>query len=239
MARLVLVLLLLLPAAVATAQDETGTESSPAAAWSGPVPGRVIGDLNVRSAPTVRADTLLRTLQHNDAVLVQETVQGEDGDAWYRIGDGEYVHAADVRVPGPAPRAYDRPWIDVDLGTPALITAYEDGRAVYAALVLFGKSADDTPPGEYHIVRRVEDETMDSTTLGVDHDAEGGYYLENVLYTQYFTDDGSAIHFNYWSDGWGYPGTHGCLGLNEADALWFWNWAQVGVPLYIHHGDQS
>src|SRR5689334_4536462 len=56
------------------------------------LPGRVAEALNVRSEPRVAANTLLRTLQPNDAVWVFEAVTAADGDLWYRVGDGEYTH---------------------------------------------------------------------------------------------------------------------------------------------------
>jgi len=46
----------------------------------------------------------------------------------------------------------------------------------------------------------VENETMDSATLGVPRDAPGGYYLKDVLYTQYFTPQGGrpALQLLAW-----------------------------------------
>src|SRR5205814_9847980 len=53
------------------------------------------------------------------------------------------------------------------------------------------RSSDlQTPTGTFSIQRRVQDETMDSGTLGVDPHGPGGYHLEHVLNTQYFTSDG-------------------------------------------------
>ena len=72
-----------------------------------------------------------------------------------------------------------------------------------------------------------------SATLGIPIDGPGGWNLKNVLYTQYFTNDGASIHYNYWSSNWGYSGSHGCLGMGYDDSLWFWEWAEVGTPLAI------
>jgi lipoprotein-anchoring transpeptidase ErfK/SrfK len=74
---------------------------------------------------------------------------------------------------------------------------------------------------------------MDSGTLGVDPHGPGGYHLEHVLYTQYFTSDGASIHYNYWSGNFGYSGSHGCLGLDLQDSLFLWNWADIGTPVVI------
>ena len=79
------------------------------------------------------------------------------------------------------------------------------------------------------------DETMNSDTIGIPRFGPGGYYLTNVLFTQYFTGDGASLHYNYWSGAWGYPGSHGCLGLTYADSAWLWGWAHIGTPVVIHY----
>ena len=197
------------------------------------LPGRSLA-YTARSWPRVAPDTRLREIAHNTQVFVTESVRGDDGGVWYRIGEDEYVHADGIRLPKGPPLMYSGRWIDVDLSEPALMTAYEDDRIVYTALALHGTIADQTPSGLYRIQRRVENETMDSTTVGIPRDSPRGYFLDNVLYTQYFTNDGAAIHYNYWSTHFGYAGTHGCLGVNYDDALWFWQWATVGTPVHIH-----
>ena len=69
--------------------------------------------------------------------------------------------------------------------------------------------------------------------LPIARDAPGGYYLKNVLFTQYFTSDGASIHYNYWSSNWGYAGSHGCLGVAYNEAKFAWDWADVGTPVYV------
>jgi hypothetical protein len=198
-------------------------------------PGRVVGGFNLRNWPAVRDDTLLRPLGHNAPLWVQEAVVGDDGETWYRLGDDEYVHASGVRLPRPPPRTFPGRWIDVDLSEPAMMTAYEGDQVVYSALAIKGMVASTTPVGVYRILRRVANETMDSSTLGIPRNSPRGWYLRNVLYTQYFTNDGAAIHYNYWSSVFGYAGSRGCLGLNLEDSLWYWNWAGVGTPLNVHY----
>jgi lipoprotein-anchoring transpeptidase ErfK/SrfK len=123
--------------------------------------------------------------------------------------------------------------IVAELTDPCIVTAYEDGKAVYSTLSLKGTSGWTTPTGFFTILRRVANETMSSETLGIPRDAPGGWHLKDVLFTQYFTHDGASIHYNYWSSNWGYSGSHGCLGMPYDDALWFWEWAEVGTPLAI------
>jgi lipoprotein-anchoring transpeptidase ErfK/SrfK len=78
---------------------------------------------------------------------------------------------------------------------------------------------------------------MDSSSLiGLDA-SRASYKVENVRWTQYFSADGKALHENYWKprDEFGIPSSHGCAGLVAEDALWFWNWADIGVPVLAHY----
>ena len=82
---------------------------------------------------------------------------------------------------------------------------------------------------------RIARETMTSERVypPIARDAPGGYYLEGVLFTQYFSRSGAAIHYNYWSSNWGYAGSHGCLGLPLAEAKWAWDWSRTGTPVKV------
>jgi lipoprotein-anchoring transpeptidase ErfK/SrfK len=84
-------------------------------------------------------------------------------------------------------------------------------------------------------MRRVANETMDSSTVGIPRNSAGGYYLTGVLFTQYFLPTGQSIHYNYWSSNWGYPGSHGCLGLSYSDAAYLWSFAGIGSTVSIHY----
>jgi hypothetical protein len=230
----ILIALLVAVAGIPIPGSQAALRDDPAAVETVNLPGRVIGDLHFRSEPRVSADTDLALFSNNDPVWVNARVEGEDGDLWYQINDGGYLHAADVRLPLPPPQTFSGRWLDVELTTPAMVTAYEDDQPVFAALAIKGRALDTTPVGTYTILRRVYDETMDSETLGVPRDDPSGYYLEDVLYTQYFTDEGDSFHFNYWSSNFGEEGSHGCLGLSLDDAAWLWDWADEGTVVNIH-----
>jgi lipoprotein-anchoring transpeptidase ErfK/SrfK len=108
--------------------------------------------------------------------------------------------------------------------------------AVYAAPVTLGKPGFGTPTGTFRIFSRVANETMDSLTIGIPRTAAEGYYLKNVLYTQYFADGGVALHSNYWQPEWvfGQANTsHGCVGLRTADAAYFWSFAGNGTRVVV------
>jgi hypothetical protein len=226
---------------------------TPSSEWVGELPARTIGSANVRTWPEGRPDTMAGTLGHNTAVRVVEKVVGEDGEDWYRVADSVagpnaprgvsfFIHTNSVRAPRqefhpttPNPDRLPPRWIEGDLLVPTLLTAYESGRAVWASLALYGRQPNLTPSGEHKVLYRVARETMTSerVTPPIPRDAPGGYYLENVLYTQYFSTTGAAIHYNYWSSNWGYPGSHGCLGLPLNEAKWVWDWSAIGTPVLI------
>jgi hypothetical protein len=215
------------------------------------LPGRIVGGANLRTWPVV-GNNLLRTLGHNAPVRVIEGVLGDDGDEWYRVIGLDskaytpaalgYVHNSVVRLPrlrysSVSPDRNETPGrhFEADLREPALITAFEDGAAVWSTLTLKGTITHRTPSGVHRILWRVPNETMTSERVypPIPRDAPGGYYLTNVLWTQYFTSDGASIHYNYWSSNWGYAGSHGCLGVGYNEARFAWDWADVGTPVYV------
>ena len=116
-----------------------------------------------------------------------------------------------------------------------MLVGFVVGAPGWSTLSLKGTVANQTPIGGHQILRRVTNETMTSERVypPIPRNAPGGYYLTGVLYTQYFTYDGASLHYNYWSSNWGYPGSHGCLGLPMNESKWVWNWAEVGTPVEI------
>jgi hypothetical protein len=198
------------------------------------LPGRAVGSARVREQPEVRENNLVGNLGHNAGVRVIDEVVGVDNEAWYRIADNQFIHADSVRIPREPLNMRTGRWIDADLQEPAMVAMYEDGKIVDAALTLKGTRDWETPIGTFTIIRRVANETMSSDTIGIPRSSAGGYHLTNVLFTQYFTNDGSSFHYNYWSGNFGYRGSHGCLGLNYDDSIFLWHWADVGTVVDIH-----
>lgn len=102
----------------------------------------------------------------------------------------------------------------------------------HTAYVTTGKDGWETPAGQYQINYRVYDETMTSASIG----AEEYYVLDHVLYTQYFTGEGHALHLNYWRPDsvFGHERTsHGCVGMRLADAEFFWNFVGMGSRVVV------
>lgn len=208
---------------------------SPSDAESLALLGRAIGSPDSYERPNRRDYFSLNRLTHNQPVIVHGAVEGTDGSNWYRIGPTEYIQGSGVRVPAPPQRSWQGRWIDADLNEPAMVTAYDGDRPLYSALAVMGGVAYQTPEGVYRILRRVQNEIMDSATIGIPRNSPNGYYLKDVLYTQYFTWDGAALHYNYWRSDWGYGGSKGCLGMNLQDSRFFWDFARVGTVVHVHH----
>jgi lipoprotein-anchoring transpeptidase ErfK/SrfK len=122
--------------------------------------------------------------------------------------------------------------VDVDLSEQTA-TAMVGDTPWHTALVTTGKDGWETPTGEFRIGYRIYDETMTSASIG----AEEYYVLEHVLFTQYFTSEGHALHLNYWRPDWYFGNersSHGCVGMRYADAEFFWYFAGNGTRVVIH-----
>lgn len=216
----------------------TASPSRAAGAWHGVVGG---DNPNIRSGPST-ADPVVGTLETGQPVDVIAWVEGErvDGvvDTWAELAPGEYVYGnmlgkSKPSAPPAAPQTFSGHWIDVNL-TQQVITAYNGDTPVYWAVMSSGAPGWETPAGTFNIRRRVANETMTSNSLAVSVPVP--YDLTNVLWTQYFTPYGTALHDNYWKDPatFGVPTSHGCVGMLEPDAHFFWNWAALGTVVNIH-----
>jgi hypothetical protein len=203
--------------------------------------GAALGETNVRAQPTTQAE-IVDELVYGDPVEVVAWVKGEEvyegADLWAQIGQNRFVYGRNVgrNAPvSPPPLPADAPsagrWIDVDL-TQQVMTAYEGRTPVRVVETTTGMAGWETPPGYYQIHTRVANETMTSGAIGAEH----YYKLEDVLFTQYFSNRGHAIHFAWWRtpETIGRPGSHGCLNLLLDDARFFWDWATIGTPIYVH-----
>jgi L,D-transpeptidase catalytic domain/Bacterial SH3 domain len=186
-------------------------------------------------------------LDAGSQIEITGSLTGDDGQQWFRTVDGDYLPASAVSFASPtapsAPavavvppgRTFAGHWVDVDLSLPARMTAYNGSTPVRTMYTIIGRGPMATPTGTFSIIRRVANETMDSATVGIPRNSANGYYLKNVLYTQYFLPTGQSIHYNYWSSNWGYPGSHGCLGLSYGDAAFMWSFAGIGTPVSVHY----
>jgi lipoprotein-anchoring transpeptidase ErfK/SrfK len=238
----------------------SGADSWVDAADVGPVgtpaqlgtPGRwwgisYVDGANLRSQPSTRVASL-GELPSGRPIVVSGWVAGEevvpDNPTWAVLGNSTYLYSSVLRPVGlpsapPPPgstSSYTGRWIDLNL-LQQVVVAYEGQNPVHLARTSTGRPGWETSPGAYAIQRRVANETMDSSSL-IGLDAQrADYKVENVRWTQYFSADGKALHENYWKprDEFGIPSSHGCAGLVAEDALFFWNWADIGVPVIAHY----
>ncbi|GEM_PF-766559 len=171
------------------------------------------------------------TWRYNAQLTLTARVVTADGAELYVDQSGELVPAKILRVPRPPAAYHPGRWIDADLREPVLITAYENDHPVYTALAVKGTPNHPTQLGTFQIWRRVANERMRSDTIGIPLGSPGSYDITGVLFTQYFTHDGAALHYNYWRSNWGYTGSHGCLGMNYDDSKFFWDWATIGTTV--------
>jgi len=203
--------------------------------------GITLSETNVRSQPNTQSG-IVQVAAYGTQLKVPKWVAGEavypGASAWAQVDNGKYIFSRNVgrNAPvAPPPLPANAPsvgnWIDVHL-TQQLMTAYTDRAAVRVSVMASGVPGWDTPTGTYQILVRVPNETMTSGAIG----AEYFYRLDDVLFTQYFTDLGHAIHFAWWRtpETIGRPASHGCLNLLLDDSRFYWNWATIGTTLFIH-----
>src|SRR5690606_35183117 len=102
------------------------------------------------------------------------------------------------------------------------VYAFENGVMVFTALVSTGLPATPTVLGDYKVYLRYDAQRMTGP----------GYDLPGVQWVQYFYQ-GYALHGTYWHENYGQPMSHGCVNLQNADALWLYNWATIGTPVHV------
>ncbi|RIK46855.1 MAG: hypothetical protein DCC58_01870 [Chloroflexi bacterium] len=197
-----------------------------------------VGGTIVRSTPDPQGG-YVDDLYYGRPVSLRGIVKGvpQDGiDAWYVIGPGKYISAAvvDPLVITPPPQYFWGHWIDVNLSD-FWAVAYDGTTPVHVITFVAGREGR-TPLGVYRVMSRVENETMDSATVGIPRGAPGYYYLENVRYTQYFLDGGYALHGNYWTPEWNFGNftSNGCIGMLEEDARYMWDFLWFDSVVSIH-----
>lgn len=94
-----------------------------------------------------------------------------------------------------------------------------------------------TPSGAYTVLAHTNPEMMSSDTYGLPADAPGGYAPEPIYYSTRISTDGIFLHeldSTVWAQNHGYDVSHGCLNLDQADAIWFYNHSVIGDPVVIH-----
>jgi lipoprotein-anchoring transpeptidase ErfK/SrfK len=148
----------------------------------------------------------------------------------------EPADAQELDVPVYLPRniGRDEHWVAVNLSYQATVGMIGRGW-VHRAWSTTGKDGWETPEGEFRINRRVYNETMTSAAIGIPEGPDS-YVLTDVLYTQYFTYEGHALHLNYWRPNWVFGAARtsaGCVGMRYDDAAFFWRHVGMGNRVVI------
>lgn len=171
----------------------------------------------------------MRQLSARTPLSIFETVADPKGaPTAYRIGDAEWIRAADVRaftpMPPPALLQKGERWIDVDLDAQILV-AFEGDVPVYTTMVSTGGKETPTETGIYRMW--VKESEADMKGLN----GEDPYSVATVPWTQFFSPEkGLALHTAYWHDQFGVKRSHGCVNLAPRDARWLYFWSDPQVP---------
>jgi hypothetical protein len=140
------------------------------------------------------------------------------------------LFVAEKRVPPPDRRR----WIHFSLSQGTL-TAYEDGRPVFATLAspgiggqpkAGGSALEDrtTPLGTYRIHFKHRTDDM-SPEVG----EHRSFWIADVPHTMYFKQP-FAIHVAYWHQSFGEPMSGGCINVSPEDGRWLFDWTTPALP---------
>jgi hypothetical protein len=139
--------------------------------------------------------------------------------------------AVGVSVPAPhflSGRPEVEKEITVDLSEQRLY-AYERGELATTFLVSTGSKKFPTPPGSYHVLRKIA--KMDYRwSYGPDN--PDNYSLPNVHWNSQFLPH-MYIHEAYWHNAFGTVRSHGCVNARLGDAKFIYDWAPEGTPVTV------
>ena len=94
-----------------------------------------------------------------------------------------------------------------------------------------------TLDGTYTVLAHEQPANMCSDSYGLPANAPGGYACEKIYNATKISIDGIYLHeltATIWAQDSGQDVSHGCLNLNTANSLWYFNHSMVGDPVEIH-----
>jgi lipoprotein-anchoring transpeptidase ErfK/SrfK len=94
-----------------------------------------------------------------------------------------------------------------------------------------------TLDGTYTVLAHEQPARMCSASYGLPVSGPGGYACESIYNATKISIDGIYLHEltnTIWDQDHGQDVSHGCLNLNTANSLWFFNHSMVGDPVQIH-----
>jgi lipoprotein-anchoring transpeptidase ErfK/SrfK len=125
------------------------------------------------------------------------------------------------------------------------------GKVLRTMNTSMGKHATETLPngvvidfhtmeGTYTVLEHDNPAIMSSASYGLPANAPGGYAPEKIYYSSKISTDGVYLHelnTTVWAQNSGVDTSHGCLNLDTANAVWFYNHSLIGDPVEIRHTD--
>ena len=97
-----------------------------------------------------------------------------------------------------------------------------------------GRPQYPTPVGMFTVLAKERDVMMDSSSVGIPVNSPDGYLLD-VEFAVRFTQRGLFVHSAPWAvNSMGFENvSHGCIGLSNEDAEWYFNTVNVGDPIIV------
>ncbi len=136
-------------------------------------------------------------------------------------------------TPGIVPANTSGKKIEVDL-TKQRVIAYQNGQVVYRFVASTGKAPYVTRTGNFKILDKMATGAY-STSMGWGMPWWMGIYYagssENGFHGMARLRNGTVLSTSVL----GRPATHGCIMLSDADARTLFNWAEIGIPVWIHY----
>jgi lipoprotein-anchoring transpeptidase ErfK/SrfK len=94
-----------------------------------------------------------------------------------------------------------------------------------------------TLDGTYTVLDHEQPAKMCSASYGLPADAPGGYACEDIYNATKISVDGIYLHeltTTIWAQNSGVDVSHGCLNLNTANSLWYFDHSIVGDPVTVN-----
>ena len=123
--------------------------------------------------------------------------------------------------------------VDADTYT---MEVYRNGELVNTIPVTTGKQGWETRSGTKVILTKERSRVMDAATGGIGYD-DPEYYRVTAPYAMRLTWSGEFVHGAPWSvSSQGNANvSHGCIGMSESNAAWWWNQNQIGDVVIVEN----
>ena len=123
--------------------------------------------------------------------------------------------------------------VDADTYT---MEVYQAGQLINTIPVTTGKEGWETRSGTKVILTKERSRVMDAATGGIGYD-DPDYYRVTAPYAMRLTWSGEFVHGAPWSvaSQGNANVSHGCIGMSESNAAWWWNQNQIGDVVIVEN----